>query len=152
MKIALEITPNLEPLFGTRDENLRLMEDSLGVRIDLRSDAVHIEGPETGVTRVRGIFADFEAMCRRLAGRCKALRMDISTLVMEGGTVFMQWEMTMSFKKFPSSTLHGSTRLLLDEEGLIYDQRDYYDLWGDIFDNIPWMAKRYRGFMKKRFG
>ena len=46
MKIALEITPNLEPLFGTRDENLRLMEDSLGVRIDLRSDAVHVEGPE----------------------------------------------------------------------------------------------------------
>ena len=46
LKIALEITPNLEPLFGTRDENLRLMEDSLGVRIDLRSDAVHVEGPE----------------------------------------------------------------------------------------------------------
>jgi phosphate starvation-inducible PhoH-like protein len=65
LKIALEITPNLEPLFGTRDENLRLMEDSLGVRIDLRSDAVHIEGPETGVTRVRGIFADFEALRRQ---------------------------------------------------------------------------------------
>ena len=51
MKIALEITPNLEPLFGTRDENLRLMEDSLGVRIDLRSDAVHVEGPEESVAR-----------------------------------------------------------------------------------------------------
>ncbi len=49
MKIALEITPNLEPLFGTRDENLRLMEDSLGVTIDLRSDAVHVEGPEESV-------------------------------------------------------------------------------------------------------
>ena len=35
LNAALEITPNLEPLFGTRDENLRLMEDSLGVRIDL---------------------------------------------------------------------------------------------------------------------
>ena len=53
MKIALEITPNLEPLFGTRDENLRLMEDSLGVRIDLRSDAVHVEGPDEGVARVQ---------------------------------------------------------------------------------------------------
>ena len=62
MKIALEITPNLEPLFGTRDENLRLMEDSLGVRIDLRSDAVHVEGPEEGVTRVQRIFLDFEAL------------------------------------------------------------------------------------------
>jgi phosphate starvation-inducible PhoH-like protein len=65
LKIALEITPNLEPLFGTRDENLRLMEDSLGVRIDLRSDAVHVEGPEVGVTRVQRIFQDFEVLRRQ---------------------------------------------------------------------------------------
>ncbi len=62
LKIALEITPNLEPLFGTRDENLRLMEDSLGVRIDLRSDAVRVEGPEEGVMRVQRIFQDFESL------------------------------------------------------------------------------------------
>ncbi|MGO9318341.1 MAG: PhoH family protein [Terracidiphilus sp.] len=65
MKIALEITPNLEPLFGTRDENLHLIEDSLGVRIDLRSDAVHVKGPEPAVERVRKIFADFEALRRQ---------------------------------------------------------------------------------------
>ncbi|MGB8029643.1 MAG: PhoH family protein [Terracidiphilus sp.] len=65
MKIALEITPNLEPLFGTRDENLRLMEDSLGVRIDLRSDAVHVEGQEESVVRVQRIFEDFEALRRQ---------------------------------------------------------------------------------------
>ena len=64
MRIALEITPNLEPLFGTRDENLRLMEDALGVRIDLRSDAVHVQGPEESVGRVKRIFADFEALRR----------------------------------------------------------------------------------------
>ena len=62
MKIALEITPNLEPLFGTRDENLSLMEDALGVRIDLRSDAVHVEGPDDAVLRVRRIFEDFESL------------------------------------------------------------------------------------------
>jgi phosphate starvation-inducible protein PhoH and related proteins len=65
LKIALEITPNLEPLFGTRDENLRLMEDSLGVRIDLRSDAVHVEGPDESVARVQRIFQDFEALRRQ---------------------------------------------------------------------------------------
>ena len=64
LKIALEITPNLEPLFGTRDENLRLMEDSLGVRIDLRSDAVHVEGPDEAVARVQRIFQDFETLRR----------------------------------------------------------------------------------------
>jgi len=65
LKIALEITPNLEPLFGTRDENLRLMEDSLGVRIDLRSDAVHVEGSQESVARVQRIFQDFEFLRRQ---------------------------------------------------------------------------------------
>jgi len=65
LRINLEITPNLEPLFGTRDENLRLMEDSLGVRIDLRSDAVHVQGPEDGVATVQQIFQDFEALRRQ---------------------------------------------------------------------------------------
>ena len=60
MKKALEITPNLEPLFGTRDENLRLMEDSLHVRIDLKSDAVQVEGSHESLVRVERIFSDYE--------------------------------------------------------------------------------------------
>lgn len=64
MKKALEITPNLEPLFGTRDENLRLMEDSLHVRIDLKSDAVQVEGQQEGLARVERIFGDYEHLRR----------------------------------------------------------------------------------------
>ncbi len=41
------------------------MEESLGVRIDLRSDAVHVEGPDEAVGRVRRIFDDFEALRRQ---------------------------------------------------------------------------------------
>src|SRR6202044_2326348 len=41
------------------------MEDSLGVRIDLRSDAVHVEGPQESVARVQRIFQDFEALRRQ---------------------------------------------------------------------------------------
>jgi phosphate starvation-inducible protein PhoH and related proteins len=67
-KKTLDITPNLEPLFGTRDENLRLMEDMLHVRIDLRSDAVLVEGSPQSVARVERIFADYEAL--RKAGHC----------------------------------------------------------------------------------
>jgi phosphate starvation-inducible PhoH-like protein len=47
-------------LYGTRDENLRLMEDGLKVQIDLRSDTIQIMGEATVVARVEGIFADFE--------------------------------------------------------------------------------------------
>ncbi len=64
MKKALEITPNLEPLFGTRDENLRLMEDSLHVRIDLKSDAVQVEGSQESLARVEHIFTDYEYLRR----------------------------------------------------------------------------------------
>jgi phosphate starvation-inducible protein PhoH and related proteins len=62
MRKHLEITPNLEPLFGTRDENLRLMEDGLQVRIDLQSDSVRVEGPEESVARVERIFHEYEAL------------------------------------------------------------------------------------------
>lgn len=95
---------------------------------------------------------DFEALCNRLAERCRELRMDIITLCMNENIVFMQWEMTMMFKKFPSSTLYGCSKLTLDENSLIIEQRDYYDLWGDIFDNIPRFGKAYRKFMHRKFG
>jgi phosphate starvation-inducible PhoH-like protein len=64
MKKALEITPNLEPLFGTRDENLRLLEDNLHVRIDLRSDALHVEGSPNALSRVESVFSDYEYLRR----------------------------------------------------------------------------------------
>ena len=64
IKKSLEITPGIEPLYGTRDENLRLMEDSLGVTIDLRSDAIVVTGPEAGVAQVERIFTDYEALRR----------------------------------------------------------------------------------------
>jgi len=65
MRKHLEITPNLEPLFGTRDENLRLMEDALHARIDLVSDAVMVEGSDEAIARVERIFQDYEALRRQ---------------------------------------------------------------------------------------
>ncbi len=65
MRKHLEITPNLEPLFGTRDENLRLMESALHARIDLQSDAVLIEGSDESIARVERIFQDYEALRRQ---------------------------------------------------------------------------------------
>jgi phosphate starvation-inducible PhoH-like protein len=62
IKKSLEITPGIEPLYGTRDENLRLLEDGLQVMIDLRSDAIQITGPQEGVELVERIFADYESL------------------------------------------------------------------------------------------
>jgi hypothetical protein len=103
------------------------------------------------IQEIRGI-KEFTEMTERLTKRSKDLKMNIVNAVMEENIIIMEWEMTLSFKKYPSSVLYGSSRLTLNEEGKIIEQRDYYDLWGDIFDNIPRFGKAYRKFMKSKFG
>lgn len=94
----------------------------------------------------------FKAMTERLTERSKDLTMNVVRTVMNDNIIFIEWEMTISFKKRPSSVLYGSSRVTLNEEGKIIEQRDYYDLWGDIFDNIPRFGKAYRRFMFRKFG
>ena len=103
------------------------------------------------IQEIRGI-EDFTAMTVRLTQRSKDLKMKIVNAAVVENIIFLEWEMTLSFKKYPSSVLYGSSRLTLNEEGKIAEQRDYYDLWGDIFDNIPRFGKAYRRFMIKKFG
>jgi len=103
------------------------------------------------VQELRGI-EEFTAMAGRLTKRSKDLSMKIVNAIQDDNIVFLEWEMTIRFKKNPSSVLYGTSRLTLNENGKIAEQRDYYDLWGDIFDNIPRFGKAYRRFMKKRFG
>ena len=103
------------------------------------------------IQEIRGI-EEFTSMTERLTKRSKDLKMKIVNSSMNGNIIFIEWEMTLSFKKYPSSILYGSSRLTLNTEGKITEQRDYYDLWGDIFDNIPRFGKAYRRFMKRKFG
>src|SRR4051812_26039083 len=60
MNKQLEITPSLEALFGTRDENLHLLEGGLNVSIDLRSDHIFLEGASRDVARAEQVFSDYE--------------------------------------------------------------------------------------------
>jgi len=64
MKKSIEISPNIEALFGTRDENLHVLEDGLNINIDLRSDAIDLEGTPQDVGRAEQIFADYEYLGR----------------------------------------------------------------------------------------
>ncbi len=106
---------------------------------------------QDSIQRIEGIDA-FTALCERLTRRCKQLHMDIGTIVVEPREVFMEWTMTMMFRRWPSSPVHGCSRLTLGDNGRIVQQRDYYDLWGDIFDGIPWFRRFYRRFMHRYFG
>src|SRR6202041_2658104 len=64
MKKSIGITHNIETLFGTRDENVRVLEDGLNITIDLRSNAVELEGAARDVARAEQIFTDFESLQR----------------------------------------------------------------------------------------
>jgi len=103
------------------------------------------------IQEIHGI-EEFTAMTERLTKRSKDLSMNIVSAVMVADIVFIEWEMTIKFKKNPSSVLYGTSRLTLGGDGKIKEQRDYYDLWGDIFDNIPRFGKAYRKFMRRKFG
>jgi phosphate starvation-inducible PhoH-like protein len=64
MKKSIDLIPNMEALFGTRDENLRLLEDGLNVSIDMKSDALEIQGAARDVARAEQVFADYDHLRR----------------------------------------------------------------------------------------
>ena len=64
MKKNIDLVPHIEKLFGTRDENLQILEDGLNIGVDLRSDSVQIEGAPRDVARAEQIFTDFEHLSR----------------------------------------------------------------------------------------
>lgn len=103
------------------------------------------------VQKIQGL-EEFTEMTQRLADRSKDLKMNVVRAVQGDNIIFIEWEMTISYKKNPSSIIYGSSRIKLNDEGKIVEQRDYYDLWGDIFDNIPRFGKAYRKFMRRKFG
>lgn len=59
MIISVPITRGIESLFGTRDENIRVLETGLGVKASLRNDCLEIEGEEAGVKRAEDILCDY---------------------------------------------------------------------------------------------
>jgi limonene-1,2-epoxide hydrolase len=106
---------------------------------------------QDSIQRIEGKEA-FMAMCGRLTGRCEELNMEILSIAQDGSTIIFDWIMTMAFRRFPSTPLYGCTKLTVGENHQIIQQRDYFDIWGDIFNGIPYFKKMYRRFMHRYFG
>jgi phosphate starvation-inducible PhoH-like protein len=64
MKISVQISRGIESLFGTRDENIRVLESGLNVTTRLLNDALEIEGDDSGATRASSILQDYFALIR----------------------------------------------------------------------------------------
>src|SRR3989442_4242090 len=64
MKASVQITQGIESLFGTRDENMRLIESGLGVSTHLLDNFIEIQGEEANVSRAERILEDYVALVR----------------------------------------------------------------------------------------
>ncbi len=64
MKTSVKIGRGVESLFGTRDENIRLLETALAVKTNLREDALEIEGEPGNVARAEQIVQDYADLVR----------------------------------------------------------------------------------------
>ena len=64
MKASVRINRGVESLFGTRDENIRLIETGLSVHTQLVDNNLEIEGEESSVARAENILEDYNALVR----------------------------------------------------------------------------------------
>jgi phosphate starvation-inducible PhoH-like protein len=62
MKARVPLIRGLESFFGTRDENLRLLESGFGVLLRNTPDALEVDGDEARTQRVEQIFRDYTAL------------------------------------------------------------------------------------------
>src|SRR5690349_20661761 len=64
MKISVPIVRGIENLFGTRDENIRLLESGLKVNTQLIDNSLEIEGEPANVSRAEDILEVYVALVR----------------------------------------------------------------------------------------
>jgi phosphate starvation-inducible PhoH-like protein len=64
MKVSVKISRGVESLFGTRDENMRLIEAGLKVNAQLIDNLLEIEGEADAVTRAASILEEYVALVR----------------------------------------------------------------------------------------
>src|SRR5579871_2181798 len=64
MKRSIAISGKIEPFFGTLDENVRLLEDSLHVRTHLHDSKLTIEGTHDAVERAVKIVEEYNHATR----------------------------------------------------------------------------------------
>ena len=64
MKLTVQISRGIESLFGTRDENMRVIENGLSVTTRLLNDSLEIDGDEPNVIRAASILEDYFALVK----------------------------------------------------------------------------------------
>ena len=109
------------------------------------SEAVVFEDPTQKQQGLEAYLAAQDGLLRR----CDDVLLKTLSIAMEGNTAFVEWEMGLKIKGI-EFIYPGATRLLLNDEGLIVDHRDYFDFVGPTFGPVPvlggfvrWLYKRF---------
>ena len=108
---------------------------------------VHFQDP---TQEHHGIDAFLEAQ-KSLLKRCDDVYLVPHAIAIEGNSAFVEWEMGLKIKGL-EFIYPGTSRLLLNEEGMIIDHRDYFDFVGSTFGPVPvlggfvrWLYQRFVG-------
>ena len=64
MRVSVQISRGIESLFGTHDENIRLLETGLNVSTQLLNDCLEVEGAEADVARAECILEEYNALVK----------------------------------------------------------------------------------------
>src|SRR3954447_11906560 len=64
MRASVQINRGIESLFGTRDENIRLIESGFRVHTHLIENSLELEGAPEDVTRAENVLEDYVTLVR----------------------------------------------------------------------------------------
>lgn len=64
MTTNVQIVRGIESLFGTRDENIRLLETGLNVKTHLVDNSLEVHGEPSDVLRAENFILDYQALVR----------------------------------------------------------------------------------------
>ena len=119
MKRTIHITGKIEPFFGTLDENIRSLEDSLHVRTHLHDSRLTVEGEQDGVDQAVRIVEEYNHLTRH--GRTLASS-DVKSLMRvatdephESPRGMFEHGKTRSFGKKPVTPKNASQKHYMDE-------------------------------------
>lgn len=86
-----------------------------------------------GVTQIEAIF---EHMYRSL----EQPHFYVTERVLQGRQCFLVWDFRFRFQRFSPAqwqTVHGSSHLRFDEQGLVEYHRDYWDAAQELYEKLP---------------
>ena len=120
-----------------------------GVDVSIIRDHYHPDVRfQDAIQVVHGKDAVIE-MLLRFPQRVAELSCTVHAAAQNGNVIFVEWSMDMRARKsLPVMTNHGTSKLRLDDDGLVIEHRDYFDLWGDMLDAFPRVSRVYRGIVK----